>query len=253
MPTSLDSAGIRALDASLRRQSFFSAQTLLTDLLQSYKDKIASIINPVTVQRADRVTEQNPEGNVTTGINPTYARAGIKQLLRDMDYQPEPDEAGTIKDLSSNQRIILVLRTNTEIARGAGSFIQQNNADVLDGFPALELYRLKGRVKVRDWEERWQAAADESGDTDADAALEDSGRMVALKASPIWDSLGDGAGDYDDTLGNPYPPFAFNSGMWTRNVSRKDAEELGLIEPGQKAQAHPLDLTNLFSTDDNGN
>jgi len=168
MPTSLDSAGIRALDASLRRQSFFSAQTLLTDLLQSYKDKIASIINPVTVQRADRVTEQNPEGNVTTGINPTYARAGIKQLLRDMDYQPEPDEAGTIKDLSSNQRIILVLRTNTEIARGAGSFIQQNNADVLDGFPALELYRLKGRVKVRDWEERWQAAADESGDTDAD-------------------------------------------------------------------------------------
>ena len=88
---------------------------------------------------------------------------------------------------------------------------------------------------------------DGSGDTDAARVLAESDRMVALKASPIWDSLGNGAGGYDDTLGNPYPPFAFNSGMWTDDVSRTDAEELGLITPGQKAQPAELDLRNLFA------
>jgi len=253
-PGDWSSAEIRALDAGLRRLSFQSAHTMIEDLLVRYKEDIGTMLNPTTEQRADRVTAANPQGNVTTGLSQPYARLDIKRLLQALDYQPEPEEAGTIKDLSSNQRINLVLDTNRELAQGAGRFIQMNDADVIDEFPAQELVRFESRVKVRDWEERWRAAAAESGDTDAAAALEDSGRMVALKASPIWDSLGDGAGGYDDTLGNPYPPFAFNSGMWVQSVDRKDAEELGLIEPGQKAQAHPLDLKELFSSEDtNGN
>lgn len=53
--------------------------------------------------------------------------------------------------------------------------------------------------------------------------------MIALKDSPIWAALGDGAGDYTDTLDNPFPPFAFNSGMDWRDVPRAECEELGLI------------------------
>lgn len=247
MPTDLTSAEIRTLDANVRRTSFFSAQTLLEDLLGAYKEKIGVMLNPETEQRADRVTEENPEGDVTTGLTRPYARLAIKQLLGEMGYSPEPGDEGTIKDLSSDARINLVLDTNVESAQGAGRFIQMNNPDIVDEFPAQELYRLESRVKVRDWEERWNAAADESGDDDAARVLKESGRMVALKASPIWDSLGDGAGGYDDTLGNPYPPFAFNSGMWVQSVSRADAEELGLIEPGQKVEANPLDLSKLFN------
>lgn len=248
LPTDLSSADLRQLDAGLKRQSMFSARTLLTDLLDGYKEKIASIIDPETEQRADRITAENPQGNVTTGLNPTYARAEIKDLLSSLGYAPEEGEAGTLKDLSSNARIDLVIRTNTELAQGAGRFIQMNDADVIDEFPAQELVRFEPRVKVRDWETRWLAAADESGDTDAADCLNNSGRMVALKASPIWDSLGDGAGGYDDTLGNPYPPFAFNSGMWVQSVSRGDAEELGLMDGGDAVEAHPLDLTELFAT-----
>lgn len=249
LPTSLKSAEIRRqLSAAVRRQSMFSSQTLLTDLLDGYKEKVASLINPVTEQRADRITPENPQGNVTAGLNPAQARTDIKKLLRELNYSPAEGEAGTLEDLSSDARINLILRTNTELAQGAGRFIQMNDADVLDEFPAQELYRLEETVKQRDWETRWRDAASESGDDDAARVLEESGRMVALKASPIWDSLGDGAGGYDDTLGNPYPPFAFNSGMWVESVSRADAEELGLITGEQTAEAHPLDLSELFST-----
>ena len=44
MPTALDSAGLRLLDDSIRRQSFFSAQTLSEDLLGRYKTFVGSII-----------------------------------------------------------------------------------------------------------------------------------------------------------------------------------------------------------------
>jgi len=53
--------------------------------------------------------------------------------------------------------------------------------------------------------------------------------MIALKDSPIWQALGDGAGGYRDTLGNPYPPFAFSSGMAWRGVRRERCIEMGLI------------------------
>lgn len=247
LPTSLDTAGIRTLDAQVRRTSMMSARTLLTDLLERYKADIGSLINPTTEQRADRVTPENPEGNVTTGLNPASARTEIKALLREIGYSPEEGEAGTLKDLSSDARINLVLKTNVETAQGAGRFLQMNDEDVLDQFPAQELVRFEQTHKQRDWHERWRAAAEESGDDDALTVLNETGRMVALKASPIWDSLGDGAGGYEDTLGNPYPPFAFNSGMWVQSVSRKEAEQLGLMDAGDNVEAHPLSLDKLFS------
>ena len=52
--------------------------------------------------------------------------------------------------------------------------------------------------------------------------------MVALKSSPIWQALGDGAGGYRDTLGNPYPPFAYNSGLDWSDVDAEECAELGL-------------------------
>lgn len=247
LPTSLDSAGIRALDAQIRRTSMVSARTMLEDVLLKYKADIGSILNPITQQRADRITAENPAGNVTTGLDQASARLDIKQLLQSLNYSPEPGEEGTLTDLSSDSRINLVLRTNVETAQGAGRFLQMNDEDVLDEFPAQELVRFEQTHKQRDWPERWSAAADESGDDDAARVLDETGRMIALKASPIWDSLGDGAGGYDDTLGNPYPPFAFNSGMWVQSVSRKEAESVGLMDSGDKVEPHPLSLENLFS------
>ena len=59
--------------------------------------------------------------------------------------------------------------------------------------------------------------------------------MVALKGSPIWAALGNGAGGYRDTLGNPFPPFAFGSGLAWADISRDEAIKLGLVPGDAKA------------------
>jgi hypothetical protein len=247
LPTNLDSAGLRLLDAGTRRQSIFSAENNLTDVLDGIQKGVASIVNPSQEKRADRVTKDNPEGKVTTGLDPASMRLQLKQLLKDNHYSPDKGIAGTIKDLSSDARINLVVKTNVELAHGAGRFIQENSdPDVVDLWPALELVRYESRAKPRDWNDRWRQAADDSGDDDAARMLDEHGRMVARKDSPIWDSLGS-TDLFPDGLDNPFPPFAFNSGMWTEEVSRDEAVKLGLIEEGDKIAAQPVEIEKLFN------
>lgn len=241
----MSSAEIRALDAGLRRQSLFSARTTIESYLDDIKATVESIINPKEVAR---VQEDGTTRTVTEGFNPATARQNLREQLRALGYAPEAGEAGTIKDLSSDARLNLVIKTNTEIAQGAGQFVQQNAfAETVDAYPALELFRLEDRKDPRDWEQRWRIASQVAGDAKAAGVLEFTGRMVALKSSRIWQELGDGAGGYDDTLGNPYPPFAFQSGMWTEEVARESAEELGLLAPDEPAQAPRFDWATVFN------
>lgn len=237
LPTSLDTATIRQLDAAVRRQAFFSAQTMLEDLLQQYKKDVESILNPVTVLRDGKP--------VTEGIDPATARLRAKELLRDLGYQPEEGERGTLKDLSSDKRINLVIDTNVQMMQGAGNFIQGQSPEVLDAFPAQELVRFDQTKKQRNWHERWLAAAAYSGDGDAARVLTSFGRMVARKDSPIWDALGS-SDLFDDGLDNPYPPFAFNSGMWVQDVDFDTAEQMGLVTLGNVPQPQRLDIESLF-------
>ena len=100
-----------------------------------------------------------------------------------------------------------------------------------------------------DDEGRWVAACEESEDEDAAAVFEKTGRMVALKSSGVWQALGDGAGGYDDTLGSPFAPFAFNSGFRQTPIDRKETEELGLLEEGEEAEPAQFDFTKMFALD----
>jgi hypothetical protein len=248
MPTSLDSTGIRQLDAALRRQSMTSSQTLLDYLLEAYRTVITSQLGPGQELRRDELSDE--DRMVTVGYNPATARAAIRQLLQEQGYLPPEGTAGTIKDLSSDARINLVIQTNTQLAQGAGAFIQQNDEDVIDSWPALELVRYEDRERPRDWEQRWKIACEVANDPKAMGAFGRSGRMVALKDSEVWQALGDGEGGYTDTLGNPYPPFAFNSGMWTDDVSYNEAVELGLLNKGDKPKGADFNFASLFSTED---
>ena len=94
-------------------------------------------------------------------------------------------------------------------------------------FPAWELVRYKESRVLRDWKARWKAAGDATG---WEGAIRDSDVMVALKNSPSWQALGDGVGGYNDTLGSPYPPFAFDSGMAWVGVDRSECIKLGLVK-----------------------
>jgi hypothetical protein len=155
-------------------------------------------------------------------------------VLASLGYQPDPDKRGTLQDLSSDRRINLVLETNAAVAQGEGWWLQGQDPAVLDAWPAQELYRAEGREKNRDWAARWRIAGQASGS--AMGWTMDDGRMVALKNHPIWGRLGDGS-LFADGLGNPWPPFAFGSGMDVRDVTRGEAVRLGLLEAGERVQS----------------
>lgn len=242
MPTSLTSAELAQVNREILRNSMFSAQTTLEGLLDRYKTGVLSIVKPEQVQRPDM-----PQ-TVTEGYNPATLRTAIEDYLKSISYKPEEGKEGTLEDISSDGRINLVIDTNVKTGHGAGRFVQQNaDPDVVDLWPALEFVRFEERDEPRNWKQRWTIAAQTAGDPKAMLGLA-SGRMVALKSSGIWQELGNGAGGYMDTLGNPYPPFAFRSGMGVEEVSREEAEALGILEDGEKAKPAAFDLATLFST-----
>jgi hypothetical protein len=232
MPTSLDTDGLRQLDRALRNQSLFSAETTNAYLLQRYKDLFANLLEP---QRLLEYTPAFPGDTLgRRTYSPAYVREEIKKFLAAIGYRPLPEEAGTIKDLSSDARIDLVIKTNTEMAQGQGWWLQGQDDAVLDEWPAQELFRAEGRKVPRDWFYRWQLAGGQTGDpigTGWTITPEDS-RLIALKNHPIWTNLGSST-LFQDGLDQPWPPFAFNSGMWVRDVDRATAEEIGLLKPGQ--------------------
>jgi hypothetical protein len=236
MPTRLKSADLERINQEILRASFFSAQTALKDLLARYKHDLQTLIEPRQVRRADRVTAENPEGWVTEGATDADIRLGVKQLLDRTGYQPAEGKAGTIEDLSSDQRIDLVIRTNAEMAQNHGYWVQGQDPDLLDAFPCLELYRAEDRKEKRGWIERWRAAGGKVFPGRAPGlplqAGFAEGRMVARKDDPVWRGI--------SRFGNPYPPFDFNSGVDTREVGRTEAVELGVIQPGDRVPPQTL-------------
>ena len=239
LPTQLTSAQLRELGADILRQSLFSARMSNATAVQALRESINRILASVDGQSADNLAD---------------ARLKLKQIGALLDYDPktgfpgeqaEPAEAGSLRDIFSTDRLNLILKTQEMMTQGAAKNIWGNEPDQLEEYPAWELVRVnsvetpRGEKRVKGgvqevpedaWDTangRWQAAAEESGDENAGDIFEQTGRMVARKDSPIWESLGNGAGGYDDTLGNDYEPFAFNSGMGRVELSAKEFEELG--------------------------
>lgn len=168
----------------------------------------ARVTNAEYLQTIDDVVRQYTNGE----IDLASARLELKQKLREIGYQPDPQDTGGLKDFSSDRRTNLVLRMNAEMATGYGHWLQGQNTAVLDQWPAQELVRIAPRKVPRDWIARWEEAG---GSLVA-------GRMVALKNARIWTDI--------SRFGTPYPPFDFGSGMGVRDVDRDTAVSLGVID-----------------------
>ncbi|MCW5557738.1 MAG: hypothetical protein KIT22_07895 [Verrucomicrobiae bacterium] len=236
LPTSLSSRELMRLGADARERANLSARQTREDVLDQIAARVRSILDPQVERRADRITDLNPEGRVTTGDNFASARLKLAEFGRSIGYQPEPGKRGTIEDHFSGPRLNLILETNVRMAQGYGYFAQGNTPEALELYPCWELFRAEDRVMPRDWESRWYEAAEAVGDTDAARSLREQGRMVARKDSPIWESL--------SAFGQPYPPFDFNSGMDVQDVDRDTAVELGVIRELDviRPQSRPFDL-----------
>lgn len=209
---SADIARLRQLEPEILRRAMWSATVDVYSRVQDMADAVSAVL-----------TGQADQATAVAELGKALARSG---------YQPEPGKFGTIQDLRTIERRRLIVETNVATAQGYGWREQGMQADVLDEFPAQELFRAFGpddASKRRNWADRWQQAGGEFYGT----------RMIALKTDPVWERLGT---MFPDSLGNDYAPFAFNSGMRTRDIDRDEAEALGLIDAGTTLFPQPRDL-----------
>ncbi len=222
LPSSQSAAEIReAYSRAVRQRSLFSARTTQAGYLERMQDVINRFLT----------------GDVTEA----YARQELQFKLQELGYDPElggfpgdvdvpPAEPGGLRDLSSDMRLELILRTQQQMANNLAR-AAANAADPyeLHEYPAWSFERVGVVERPRDWMPRWAAAGNSVG---WEGAVADP--MVALKSSPIWAALGDGAGGYTDVTGSDVPPFAYNSLMDWVDVTRDEAFALGLIDEAEE-------------------
>lgn len=84
----------------------------------------------------------------------------------------------------------------------------------------------KRKLTADEWHSRWSCAGDACGWIGASRSY-----FIALKKSPIWKCLGDGAGGYCDTYGIPYPPFAIGCDMDWIEATEDDCKSAGIAIP----------------------
>ena len=214
LPTSLGSDEIREQIArEILQRSIFSARMESARYLAKVREVCAQI--------------------AAGEINQADARLKLVTLLEQMGHSPQ--DGGGLANPASIRRLNLVIDTQRQMAASVAVLSEQTEATVAM-WPAWELTRLETRAVPRpDWDRRWAAAGLACG---FKGALKD--RFIALKSSPIWQELGNGAGGYRDTLGNPYPPFAFSSGMDWIEVDRDECIALGLVREDDEISAPSL-------------
>ena len=214
-PTALDTEEIRAFwDQRRRNQAMFSARTTSTAYLERVKE--------VLQEYQDGLGEAEPQATEDT-ITQGRARARMQMLeaLQGLGLvEGETGDSGRVVDLASSVRLNLIIETNAQVAHSLEQL--QSSSDPINRvmFPAWEFVRDEHRQEPRNWAVRWHESAQA---VNWEGVAQHAGdRMVALKDSPIWARLG----SYDDGLGNPFPPFSFNSGMGWEDVDADDWEEI---------------------------
>lgn len=198
----------------LRDRAFFTANFAQADLLQLMHEKLtrALELGREQVAKGERLVTRS-----------TFI-GDMKKALADSGYLPPQGKEGTLQDHSSRGRLGLIYDTNTRMAQEYGEWKVGQDPDILDAFPAQELIRWRSRKVPRNWIARWR---------DHGGKFFKGGRMIARKNDSIWVAI--------SAFRNPYPPFDFNSGMGVSDVSRDQAEALGVIEPGEKIpHAHKI-------------
>ena len=210
LPTSLGSDEVREqIAADILRRSVLSARMECARHLAAIRDAVTQML----------------EGKIERG-------EAERLLLRSLAALGHSTEGESLTDPASERRLTLILDTQCQMAESVARLSQQTEA-VVSQFPGWELCRVgERRLPRKDWLARWNLAGQSVGWEGAvDHPIygdELAYGFLALKSSPIWQALGDGVGGFRDTLGNPYPPFCYSSGMAWLDADRETCERFGL-------------------------
>lgn len=213
-PTGLDSGEIKQFwDTKMKEQAMFSARTTVKEYLDEVKKILSDYVSGVGPVK-DGPNEGEP-------ITMTQGRARMLMYEKLMELGLVGENGGDSKridDLASSIRLNLIVDTNSKIAHSLDQLETASDPIQKELNPCWELVRDEPRKEPRNWAQRWFDAANR---VNWNGVARNTDRMVAKKDSPIWEVLGSA----DDGLGNPYPPFAFGSGMGWEFLTKEEAEE----------------------------
>ena len=201
----LKSAEWENVPLALRERAQFSARVESARVLTTIQDKLQ--------KRIGMIKEQVAHGEA--GVDRSSFIGDLRKIAQEEGLG---DGSGRITDISSAPRLGLIFDFQTQQAAEYARYVTGQDRDLLDAYPAQELLRVEERSAKRDWRRRWIAAGGHIY----------GGRMIALKTDPVWIGV--------SRFGTPYPPFDFGSGMGVEDVSREDAEALGVIPAGARVE-----------------
>lgn len=206
LPAALTSEEWSSVPSEIRERAFFMSRVTDAEILQRFRDGAEDILE----QRKGQVTVEKE----------------IHMWLQDRGYEPPPGKDGGLEDLSSLDRINVVLRTNVSMARGHASWARKQTA--IRAMPCQRLLRISKREEPRDWDAIWSEA---KAELDLIPGIHPT-EKVALLNHPIWRKI--------SRFDNPYPPFDFGSGMGVEGVSRSESKEMGFqLDPNNDPMQQP--------------
>lgn len=210
LPAALTSEEWSSVPSEIRERAFFMSRVTDAEILQRFREGTEDVI----AGRKGLVTVEKE----------------ISFWLRDKGYKPPDGKAGSLQDLSSLKRIMVVLRTNTDMARGHAAWVRLQTG--IRAFPCRRFIRISPREEPRDWEARWNEAKAAT----ANMAGVHPTEKVALVNHPIWRAL--------SRFDQPYAPYDWGSGMGDEPVSRTDALALGIkLDPNNDPMQKPIHRT----------
>ncbi len=197
------------IPADVRRRAFFSAtltSARVAERMQGYIDEFLDQHKEDFGTDAEHFSAQG-RSEFVIKMRELLEKEGFGKLLPDGTINPEIND-NDLRDLRSARRLQLIFDTQVEQACSYGQWLEGQDPDVLDIFPAQRFIRVRPVLAPRAYHE-------EAIDT-----------VRRKDDSKFWIGL-------NRDFGLPYGPWGFNSGCGVEDVDRDEAEELGVIKPDE--------------------
>jgi len=193
----LNSSQWSAVPLDLRERAFFSSRVESVRFLQRGRDSLTDFL------AGNKETLPNGSLALKTGGRADF----VKQMQDFLQAEGLQRTTGGLTDITSQKRLELIFDTQTRQAQDYGYWKQGQDPDVLDAFPAQRFIRVLDVKEPRD----------------AHLPFENA---VALKSDlDFWIRI-------NDDFGVPWGPWGWGCGHDVEDVDRDEAEQLGLIQPG---------------------
>jgi hypothetical protein len=214
--SALMSAEWRDVPVALRERAFFSSQVESIRFLQRGRDGIADFL------QSNREVLPDGQSALKTGSRADF----VKQAQDFLRGEGIERTTGELTDLAGERRLGLIFDTQVRQANDYGYWRQGQDADVLDAFPAQRFIRVLDVKEPRN----------------SHTEFED---QVYLKSDPIWALI-------NEDFGVPWGPWGWGCGHDVEDVSREEAEALGLLQPGEAVKPDEVSFNENLRASTNG-